>query len=190
MGRIADAINRAHAVTQTVVVVLENMAGAGHSVGHTFEYLRYIIDRVHNKERVGVCLDTCHLFAGGYDVSSHTTFEKVMSDFDEKVGLKYLRGMHVNDSKAELGSKKDRHQNVAKGLIGQECFHFLMNDSRFDGMPLIMETPVQCGGPRIDYKLSFAASAAVFDLKGPSELLTGMHTDKRDIAWLNSLAKA
>lgn len=187
MDRIADAINRAHAVTESVVIVLENMAGAGHSVGHKFEYLSYIIEKVHNKARVGVCLDTCHLFAGGYDVSTAEAFGQVMTEFEQEVGLKYLKGMHVNDSKAALGSKKDRHENVAKGLVGQECFMYIMNDSRFDGIPLIMETPVQCEGPNLDYKLSLLAGAAVF--KGPAEAETGENTDKRDIAWLNSLAK-
>ena len=187
MERIAQQINKAHAETETVVIVLENMAGAGYSVGHRFEYLRYIIDKVENKARVGVCLDTCHLFAGGYDVSSPETFEQVMAEFEEVVGLKYLRGMHVNDSKAALGSKKDRHENVAKGLIGADCFSFLMNDDRFNGIPLIMETPVQCEGPNIDYKLSLLVGAPVY--KGPSEEEVGINTDKRDIAWLNSLCK-
>ncbi|KAL0054782.1 hypothetical protein WJX82_002344 [Trebouxia sp. C0006] len=99
----------------------------------------------------------------------------------------YLKGMHVNDSKAALGSKKDRHENVAKGLIGKDCFTFLMNDDRFNGIPLIMETPVQCEGPHIDYKLSLLAGGPVY--KGPSEAETGINTDKRDIAWLNSLSR-
>lgn len=185
MDRIAEQINKAHTETNSVVVVLENMAGAGGSVGHKFEYLRHIIDKVKDKARVGVCLDTCHLFAGGYDVSSPEAFEQVMTEFDEVVGLQYLRGMHVNDSKAALGSKKDRHENVAKGLIGKDCFSFLMNDDRFNGIPLIMETPVQCEGPHIDYKLSLLAGGPVY--KGPSEAETGINTDKRDIAWLNSL---
>ncbi|DBA74385.1 hypothetical protein WJX77_002649 [Trebouxia sp. C0004] len=187
MDRIAEQINKAHTETKSVIVVLENMAGAGGSVGHKFEYLRHIIDRVEAKARVGVCLDTCHLFAGGYDVSSPETFEQVMAEFEEVVGLQYLKGMHVNDSKAALGSKKDRHENVAKGLIGKDCFSFLMNDDRFNGIPLIMETPVQCEGPHIDYKLSLLAGGPVY--KGPSEAETGINTDKRDIAWLNSLSR-
>jgi len=181
--------NRSTRLTETksVIVVLENMAGAGGSVGHKFEYLRHIIDKVEDKARVGVCLDTCHLFAGGYDVSSPEAFEQVITEFDEVVGLQYLKGMHVNDSKAALGSKKDRHENVAKGLIGKDCFSFLMNDDRFNGIPLIMETPVQCEGPHIDYKLSLLAGGPVY--KGPSEAETGINTDKRDIAWLNSLSR-
>jgi apurinic endonuclease APN1 len=187
MDRIAEQINKAHTETKSVIVVLENMAGAGGSVGHKFEYLHHIIDKVKDKARVGVCLDTCHLFAGGYDVSSPEAFEQVMTEFEEVVGLQYLKGMHVNDSKAALGSKKDRHENVAKGLIGKDCFTFLMNDDRFNGIPLIMETPVQCEGPHIDYKLSLLAGGPVY--KGPSEAETGINTDKRDIAWLNSLSR-
>ncbi len=187
MDRIAEQINKAHAETENVTIVLENMAGAGHSVGHKFEYLRHIIDRVDNKARVGVCLDTCHLFAANYDVSNPEAFDQVMTEFDQVVGLRYLKGMHVNDSKAALGSKKDRHENVAKGLIGESCFSFLMNDDRFNSMPLIMETPVQCEGLNIDYKLSLLAGGPVY--KGPSEEETGVNTDKRDIAWLNSLCK-
>lgn len=189
MARIADSINKAHAETESVIIVLENMAGGGGSVGHRFDYLRYVIDRVQNKARVGVCLDTCHLFAGGYDVSTTETFEQVMQEFEEVVGLQYLKGMHVNDSKAALGSKKDRHENVAKGLIGQECFEFLMNDSRFNAMPLIMETPVQCHGPDIDFKLSLLAGAPVFKSPKPGEDEPEVNTDKRDIAWLNSLTR-
>ena len=189
MDRIAESINKAHAETESVIIVLENMAGGGGSVGHRFDYLHYIIDRVQNKARVGVCLDTCHLFAGGYDVSTLKTFEQVMQEFEEVVGLQYLKGMHVNDSKAALGSKKDRHENVAKGLIGQQCFEFLMNDGRFDGMPLIMETPVQCHGPDIDYKLSLLAGAPVFKRPKPGEEEPEINTDKRDIAWLNALTR-
>ena len=187
MARIADSINKAHAETETVIIVLENMAGAGFSVGHKFEYLRFIIDRVIDKARVGVCLDTCHLFAGGYDVSSPDAFEQTMKEFEVVIGLQYLKGMHVNDSKAALGSKRDRHENVAKGLIGEQCFSFIMNDDRFNGIPLIMETPVQCHGPDLDFKLSLLAGGPVF--KGPSEEETGVNTDKKDIAYLNSLAK-
>lgn len=187
MDRIAQQINKAHAETETVVIVLENMAGSGHSVGHKFEYLHHIIDRVDNKARVGVCLDTCHLFAGGYDVSSPQAFEDVMTEFDEVIGLKYLKGMHVNDSKAALGSRRDRHENVSQGLIGEKCFSFLMNDDRFNSIPLIMETPVQCEGPRLDFKLSLLAGGPVYT--GPNEEETGVNTDKRDIAYLNSLCK-
>ena len=187
MDRIAESINKAHAETEFVTIVLENMAGGGGSVGHRFDYLHYIIDRVQNKARVGVCLDTCHLFAGGYDVSTTETFEQVMQEFEAVVGLQYLKGMHVNDSKAALGSKRDLHENVAKGLIGQECFEFLMNDSRFDEMPLIMETPVQCHGPDIDFKLSLLAGAPVFKSPKPGDEEAEVNTDKCDIAWLNAL---
>lgn len=101
-----------------------------------------IITAVTDKSRIGVCLDTCHLFAAGYDIRTQKKFEDVMAKFDVTVGIKYLQGVHLNDSKGELGSCKDRHENIGKGKIGLEAFRFIMNSPLFDGIPMILETPV------------------------------------------------
>lgn len=140
-GLIAERINRAHRETEQVTVVLENMAGQGNVLGSTFEELRLMIDGVDDKSRVGVCLDTAHLFGAGYDIRTAESFSRVVQQFDELVGLKYLKGMHLNDSKAPLGSKKDRHESIGQGLIGLEAFSFIMNSPCFSGIPLILETP-------------------------------------------------
>jgi len=139
--KIADAINWAHTQTKTVIAVLENTAGGGSTIGRTFEELKNIIDKVTDKSRVGVCLDTCHLFASGYEISTKPGYEKTMKDFDSIVGFSYLQGIHVNDSKEKLNSKKDRHANIGKGEIGLEPFKWLMRDPRLDNIPFILETP-------------------------------------------------
>ncbi|CDI84401.1 endonuclease V, putative [Eimeria praecox] len=139
---IAAAVNRAHKDTKFVVVVLENMAGQKNVVGSKFEDLRDIINLVEDKARVGVCLDTCHLFAAGYDIRTAEKFEKVMEEFDSIVGYKFLKGMHLNDSKSELSSGLDRHELLGKGHLGLEPFKYIMrHPSRFKDMPLILETP-------------------------------------------------
>ncbi|KAK9761386.1 DNA-(apurinic or apyrimidinic site) lyase [Basidiobolus ranarum] len=138
---IADGINKAHQETKSVVCVLENMAGSGNVIGSKFEELRSIIDLVKDKARVGVCLDTCHAFAAGYDLRTKETYKQVMDEFEKVVGFKYLRGLHLNDSKTELGSKKDRHELIGKGYIGLDAFKFIMNDVRLDGIPMVLETP-------------------------------------------------
>jgi len=141
IAQMAEELNHAHRQTKSVVTVIENMAGGANQIGCEFEDLARVIALVHDKNRVGVCLDTAHLFGYGYDVSSADKFDAVLKDFDARVGLKYLRAMHLNDSKAPLGSKKDRHENLGKGEIGLECFRFVMNDDRFNDIPLILETP-------------------------------------------------
>ncbi|EIE23063.1 AP endonuclease [Coccomyxa subellipsoidea C-169] len=186
MDRIAGCINRAHAQTSGVTVVLENVAGQGSSVGHSFEHLRYMIDRVEDKARIGVCLDTCHMFAAGYDLSTPAAYEATMQQFSSVVGMRYLKGMHINDSKCALGSRRDRHENVGRGFIGITMFECIMNDPRLDGIPLIMETPVQEPGPAINYKKSLLEAEVVYRHEG-DEALVG--TDKRDIAMLYSLCK-
>ncbi|TPX64379.1 hypothetical protein SpCBS45565_g05937 [Spizellomyces sp. 'palustris'] len=143
--RVSDAINRAHAETKFITVLVENMAGQGSALGNTFEELRDIIDGVTNKERVGICLDTCHMFAAGYDIRTPDTYDATFTSFDRIVGLKYLRAMHINDSKCPLGSKKDRHENLGKGEIGLEAFRCIMNDERMNGIPLVLETPERDG---------------------------------------------
>ena len=136
---IADSINLTLAKTQGVTAVIENTAGQGSNVGNEFWQLRYIIDRIEDKSRVGVCLDTCHTYTAGYDIVDN--YEKVFEDFDTTVGFSYLRGIHLNDSKKPLGSRVDRHDSIGKGLIGLDFFKRFMQDARFDDMPIILETP-------------------------------------------------
>ena len=139
LNRIAESINQALARTQGVTAVIENTAGQGSNMGHRFEHLRYIIDHVEDKSRVGVCIDTCHTFTAGYDLSNH--YEEVWTEFDQIVGWNYLRAVHLNDSKKPLASRVDRHESIGKGLISFEFFRQLMSDSRFDNIPIILETP-------------------------------------------------
>lgn len=138
---IAESVNIALSETSGVTAVIENTAGQGTNVGYKFEHLRSIIDLIDDKSRIGVCLDTCHSFTAGYDIKSEEGYHKAFMEFDEIVGFKYLRGMHINDSKKEHGSRVDRHDSLDKGFLGAEVFHRLMNDPRFDNMPLILETP-------------------------------------------------
>ena len=139
LALIAESINITLEKTKGVTAVIENTAGQGSNLGSEFWQLKYIIDRVEDKSRVGICLDTCHTYTAGYDIVND--YDKVFDEFEKEVGFKYLRGMHLNDSKKELGSHVDRHDNIGKGLIGSTFFEKLMKDSRFDNMPLILETP-------------------------------------------------
>ena len=138
---IADSINQVMQLVPSVIIVLENTAGGGGSLGRTFEELAMIIEQIHDQSRIGVCLDTCHLFAAGYDISTRSGFDETMAQFEQKVGFAYLRAMHLNDCKSALGSRLDRHELLGKGKIGLACFEFIMNDSRFQSIPLILETP-------------------------------------------------
>ena len=138
---IGESINIALDKTQGVIAVLENTAGQGTNVGYRFEHLRAIIDLVDDKSRVGVCIDTQHAFAAGYDLLSEEGFDEVWKHFDEVIGFEYLRGMHLNDSKKELASRVDRHETLRNGLLGANPFMRIMQDSRFDNIPLILETP-------------------------------------------------
>lgn len=140
IARIADSLNIALDQTTGVTAVIENTAGQGGNLGFCFEQIAAIIDRVEDKTRVGVCLDTCHLFASGYDLREQAAYKKTMNEFDRVVGFNYLRGMHLNDAKAPLDSKLDRHESIGKGEIGLEAFRLIMNDPRMDNMPLILET--------------------------------------------------
>ena len=139
LALIAESINLTLEKTKGVTAVIENTAGQGSNLGSEFWQLRYIIDRVNDKSRVGICLDTCHTYTVGYDIVND--YDKVFDEFEKEVGFEYLRGMHLNDSKKELGSHVDRHDNIGQGLIGSAFFERLMKDSRFDNMPLILETP-------------------------------------------------
>lgn len=141
LRRIAESVNIALEKTNGVTAVIENTAGQGTNLGHTFNQLRTIIDHVEDKSRVGVCIDTCHAYTSGYDVKSEEGFRKTFKEFDEIIGFKYLRGMHLNDSKKDLGTRVDRHENIGTGFLGDEAFALVMNDPRFDNIPLILETP-------------------------------------------------
>ena len=138
LSLIAESINITLEKTKEVTAVIENTAGQGSNLGNEFWHLKYIIDRVEDKTRVGVCLDTCHTFTAGYDLLED--YEKVFNEFEEVVGFQYLRAMHLNDSKKALGSRADRHDSIGKGFIGFPFFEKLMRDPRFDNMPLILET--------------------------------------------------
>lgn len=140
LSKISDSINIALDKTSGVSAVIENTAGQGSNLGYKFEHLAQIIDKVEDKSRVGICIDTCHMFVAGYDIRTRETYDKTWAEFDKIVGFNYLMGMHINDSKPPLGSKKDRHHSLGKGEIGLDAFRFLMNDERMDDIPLILET--------------------------------------------------
>jgi deoxyribonuclease-4 len=138
---IAESINFVLDKTHGVTTVIENTAGQGTNMGYKFEHLKFMIDHIEDKSRVGVCIDTCHAFTSGYDLLSPEGFETSFKKFEEIVGFKYLKGMHLNDSKKEFGSRVDRHDNLKLGFLGIAPFERIMNDPRFDNMPLILETP-------------------------------------------------
>ncbi|AHF76475.1 putative endonuclease IV [Sodalis praecaptivus] len=140
LARIADSINLALEKTQGVTAVIENTAGQGSNLGFRFEQLAAIIDRVDDKNRVGVCIDTCHAFAAGYDLRTASACADTFKAFADIVGFHYLRGMHLNDAKTDCGSRVDRHHSLALGKIGKTAFAWIMADKRFDGIPMILET--------------------------------------------------
>jgi len=140
---IAESINKVldKTVKSGVSIIIEATAGQGNLLGGRFEEIAAIIDRIEDKSRIGVCIDTCHIFAAGYDIRDKQSYKKTMTAFDDIVGFKYIRGLHLNDAKAEIGTRADRHENIGKGHIGIDAFKMLMGDSRFDGIPCILETP-------------------------------------------------
>lgn len=138
---ISESINWALDQTRGVTAVIENTAGQGTALGYTFEQLAEIIDQVEDKNRVGVCIDTCHAWAAGYDLSTPEGYQQTFTSFSQTVGFKYLKGMHLNDSKKALKSRVDRHDNIGEGAIGLEGFRWMMKDERFDNIPMILETP-------------------------------------------------
>ncbi len=140
-GRVAKSMNAALAQTRGVTLVIENTAGSGGNLGSRFEELKTILDGVDDSSRVGVCLDTMHMFAAGFDIRTRDGFLKTMEHFDRTVGMKYLRGMHLNDSKVGLNSHVDRHESLGAGLMGLDVFACIMRDGRFENMPLVLETP-------------------------------------------------
>jgi deoxyribonuclease IV len=138
---IAESVNYILQKTSGVTAVIENTAGQGSNVGYKFEHLKSIIDMVDDKSRVGVCLDTCHAYASGYDIKSKDGYELTFREFDSIIGLRYLKGIHLNDARKGLASRVDRHESIGKGELGEEVFIRMMNDPRFDNMPIILETP-------------------------------------------------
>ncbi|MBO9484376.1 deoxyribonuclease IV [Salinisphaera sp. G21_0] len=140
LSKIAQSINIALEQTQGVIAVIENTAGQGSNLGWQFAEIAEIIDQVDDKSRVGVCLDTCHTFAAGYDLRTQDACQKTFAEFEQVIGFQYLKGMHLNDSKGALGSRKDRHHSLGQGEIGWEVFRYIMVDSRFDGIPMVLET--------------------------------------------------
>lgn len=141
LARIAESINWTLEQTTGVCAVIENTAGQGTNLGYTFEQIAAIIDKVEDKSRVGVCIDTAHTLAAGYDIKTEQGFTETFRHFDEVIGFSYLRGMHINDSKKDLGTRVDRHDSIGKGVMGLTTFTMLMQDPRFDDIPLILETP-------------------------------------------------
>lgn len=141
LDRIAESINLALAQTSTAIAVIENTAGQGSNLGYEWSQIRRIIDGVDDKSRVGVCVDTCHTLAGGYDLISPEGYEQTFESFDQVIGWSYLKAIHLNDSKKGVGSRVDRHESIGKGCLGVEFFERIMKDPRFDNMPIILETP-------------------------------------------------
>ncbi|KAF8163804.1 xylose isomerase-like protein [Crassisporium funariophilum] len=175
LGLIAECINRAHKETKTVTVVLENMAGAGNIIGSAFSHMAGIIANVKDRSRVGVCLDTCHSFAAGYDIRTEEGWNATLADFDKQVGLTYLRGMHLNDSKTEYNSRKDRHENIGLGHLGLAAFQHIVNDTRTQNIPLILETPsfeqaTEVWGKEIEVLQRLAGNVSCKDVEDPNDL--------------------
>ena len=156
LARVSESINMALERTRGVTAVVENTAGQGSNVGFRFEHLAQIIDGVEDKSRVGICIDTCHTFAAGYDLLTEGACGTAFAELERVVGLKYLRGMHLNDAMKPLGSHVDRHDNLGKGVLGMAVFRYIARDSRFDDMPLVLETP--------DESLWPAEIATLYDL--------------------------
>ena len=137
---ISNSMNEVLRQTQHVRLVVENTAGQGSNLGYKMEHLSFLMENSIDKERVGVCIDTCHLFTSGYDIRDEQSFQQTFEKFDTIVGFKYLKGMHLNDSKPDLGKRVDRHDSLGRGKLGLEPFRLIMNDARFDDMPLVLET--------------------------------------------------
>ena len=141
LRRISESINFALEKTHGVTAVIENTAGQGSNLGFSFAHLAQIIDKVEDKSRVGICIDTCHTYSAGYNIKTETGYQQTWREFDEVIGANYLRAIHLNDTKKEFGSRVDRHENIGLGLLGKDLFIRMMKDPRFDNMPIILETP-------------------------------------------------
>jgi deoxyribonuclease-4 len=140
IDRIAASMNEAIKMVEGVNLTIENTAGQGSNLGWRFEHIAAIIERIEDKSRVGVCIDTCHMFTAGYDIRTREAYDATWNEFSAIIGFEYLKGMHINDSKPDLGSHVDRHDSLGKGKIGLDAFGFLMNDPRMDDIPLVLET--------------------------------------------------
>jgi deoxyribonuclease-4 len=141
IGLIAESVNQVLDRTEGVTAVIENTSGQGSNLGYTFEQIAAIMELVNDRSRVGVCIDTCHAYTAGYELGTREGFEETFSRFDNIIGFGFLKGMHLNDSKKELGSRVDRHHSLGKGFLGLDPFRWIMSDTRFDGIPLVLETP-------------------------------------------------
>jgi deoxyribonuclease-4 len=141
IDRIVDSLNQVISKNQKTMLLLETTAGQGSSIGHRFEHIGSIIDKVSCKSKLGVCLDTCHIFAAGYDISRKDSFRSMLKDFDRWIGLDRLRLIHMNDSKRDCGSRVDRHEHIGKGCIGTDGFRLILNSTRLRRVPCILETP-------------------------------------------------
>lgn len=179
LSRIANALNSALSSTKNVVPVLETMAGAGGVIGNTFQDLAGIIAEVDDKSRIGVCLDTCHVFAAGYDLREPEKFKSVVQEFDDVVGLKYLKALHVNDSKAPFGSHRDLHANIGTGFLGLRAFHNIMNETRFETLPMVLETPIDKKDPEDEKKTVEDKSIWAKEIK-TMEALIGMDVEAEE----------
>ncbi|MCJ1281720.1 hypothetical protein MMC26_001042 [Xylographa opegraphella] len=186
ISRIAAALNRAHMETSTVKPLLENMAGAGNVIGATFEDLRDIIEQVEDKSRIGVCIDTCHTFAAGYDLRTPEAFNNTLDQFDKIVGMQYLSALHINDSKGPFRSHRDLHQNIGLGFLGLRAFHNVMNEPRFENLPLVLETPIDSkdsdGKPIEDKKIWATEIKLLESLIGMDPESDEFKTLERDLA--------
>lgn len=141
LKRIAESINITLDKTTGVCAVLENVAGQGTNLGYNFEQLAYIINLIDDKTRIGVCIDTCHAFSAGFNLADADGYDKTWNDFDTIIGKNYLKALHLNDSKKPFNSRLDRHESIGQGTLGKEFFKRLINDTRFDNIPIILETP-------------------------------------------------
>jgi AP endonuclease-1 len=182
---IAANINEAHndPTSGEVVTVLETMASQGNTIGGTFADLAAIIDLVDNKDRVGVCLDTCHVFAAGYDIRTPEAYSATMAEFDKVIGLKYLKALHINDSKAPLFSNRDLHARIGTGYLGLRAFHNVVNDERLHGLPMVLETPIDGvdeNGKKTEDKSIWAREIKML------ESLVGMDVDSREFKELEA----
>ncbi|KAF5641892.1 AP endonuclease 1 [Fusarium sp. NRRL 52700] len=187
IARIAAQLNKSHRATKTVITVLENMAGSGNVIGSTWEDLRDIIALVEDKSRVGVCIDTCHAFAAGYDLRTPEAFSKTINSFNDIVGHKYLKAFHLNDSKAPLNSNRDLHANIGTGFLGLRAFHCIMNHAPFAGMPMVLETPIDrpgANGKSVEDKNVWANEIKLL------ERLVGMDAEKNEFKDLETELQA